>query len=75
METNSVHNVDVTVMLNETQNVLLPYNATHDMEPYSIVRRSINNPIFNPYFINYGYNKEELMNKLTLLSRIVVERV
>ena len=58
-------------MLNETRNVLLPYKATHDMEPYAVVRRSIRNPIFHPYFINYLYNKEELMNKLTLLSRTI----
>lgn len=26
------------------------------------------NPIFHPYFINYGYNKEELLNRLISLS-------
>lgn len=57
-------------MLLETQNVLLPYAADHVMEPYSILRRSKNNPIFHPYFINYGYNKIELMNRMTFLSTV-----
>ena len=38
------------------------------MEPYSIIRRSPDNPIFHPYFINYGFNKQELMNRMTFLS-------
>lgn len=55
-------------MLKEKQNKLLPYKADHVMEPYSIIRRSKDNPIFHPYFINYGFNKQELMNRMTFLS-------
>ena len=60
--------VDVDFMLKEKQNKLLPYKADHVMEPYSIIRRSKDNPIFHPYFINYGFNKQELMNRMTFLS-------
>ena len=35
---------------------------------YAVIRRSAMNPIFHPYFINYGYNKEELLNRLISLS-------
>ena len=52
----------------EKRNKLLPYKADHVMEPYSIIRRSKDNPIFHPYFINYGFNKQELMNRMTFLS-------
>ena len=55
-------------MLKEKRNKLLPYKADHVMEPYSIIRRSKDNPIFHPYFINYGFNKQELMNRMTFLS-------
>lgn len=60
--------VDVDLMLKERKNKLLPYKADHVMEPYSIIRRSPDNPIFHPYFINYGFNKQELMNRMTFLS-------
>ena len=60
--------VDVDSMLKEKRNKLLPYKADHVMEPYSIIRRSKDNPIFHPYFINYGFNKQELMNRMTFLS-------
>ena len=58
-------------MLKEKQNKLLPYKADHVMEPYSIIRRSKDNPLFHPYFINYGFNKQELMNRMTFLSRSI----
>ena len=59
-------------MLKEKQNKLLPYKADHVMEPYSIIRRSKDNPLFHPYFINYGFNKQELMNRMTFLSRSIL---
>ena len=59
-------------MLKEKQNKLLPYKADHVMEPYSIIRRSKDNPLFRPYFINYGFNKQELMNRMTFLSRFIL---
>ena len=59
-------------MLKEKQNKLLPYKADHVMEPYSIIRRSKDNPLFHPYFINYGFNKQELMNRMTFLSRFIL---
>ena len=59
--------VDVDKMLQEKENILYPYAADHVMEPYSIIRRSYDNPIFHPYFINYGFNKQELMNRMTFL--------
>ena len=64
--------VDVDSMLKEKQNKLLPYKADHVMEPYSIIRRSKDNPLFHPYFINYGFNKQELMNRMTFLSRSIL---
>ena len=51
-------------MLAEKANILYRYNADHEMEPYSIIKRSMDNPIFHPYFIDYGYNKEELLNRM-----------
>ena len=59
-------------MLKEKHNKLLPYKADHVMEPYSIIRRSKDNPLFHPYFINYGFNKQELMNRMTFLSRFIL---
>ena len=59
-------------MLKEKQNKILPYKADHVMEPYSIIRRSKDNPLFHPYFINYGFNKQELMNRMTFLSRFIL---
>ena len=53
-------------MLAEKANILYRYNADHEMEPYSIIKRSMDNPIFHPYFIDYGYNKEELLNRMIL---------
>ena len=54
-------------MLAEQKNILYRYDADHEMEPYSIIRRSMENPIFHPYFIDYGYNKEELLNQMISL--------
>lgn len=34
------------------------------MEPYSIIRRSNQELIFHPYFINYGRNKIEFITRL-----------
>ena len=59
-------------MLKEKQNKLLPYKADHVMEHYSIIRRSKENQLFHPYFINYGFNKQELMNRMTFLSRSIL---
>ena len=31
---------------------------------YAVIRRSATNPIFHPYYINYGYNKVSLISRL-----------
>ena len=41
--------------------------SAHDLgsfDRYFVLRRNYDIPIFHPYFINYGYNKEELLNRL-----------
>ena len=55
-------------MLNQKENILFPYSTNREMEPYSVIRRSADTPIFHPYYINYGYNKVELISRLTILS-------
>ncbi|KAK8801895.1 hypothetical protein WA588_006179 [Blastocystis sp. NMH] len=40
-----------------------------DIEPYIIMRRSILNPIFHPYYIEYGYDKLEFFARLMAYKR------
>ena len=34
------------------------------MEPYLVIRRSNNTPLFDEIFINYGYNKVSFIDEL-----------
>ena len=40
------------------------------MEPYSISRRSNTSILYNPYFINYGGDKENFYYVLNTMSRL-----
>lgn len=52
--------------MNATENEIIPYTAKHEIEPYGVFRRSAINPIFHPYYINYGYDKIEFFNRIGL---------
>ena len=34
------------------------------MEPYVILRRSHETPLFHPYYVDYGFNKVQLVYQL-----------
>jgi len=39
------------------------------MEPYVMVKRSLNTPLYDPIFINYGFNKIEFIMELRQSGR------
>lgn len=55
-------------MFKEKRNVIKSFHTKHEMEPYSVIRRSKVVPLFHPYYINYGFNKVEMFSRLTYLS-------
>ena len=55
-------------MFRQKKNIVLPFQTNHEMEPYSVIRRSKIVPLFHPYYINYGFNKVEMFSRLTFLS-------
>ena len=59
-------------MFKEQRNIVIPYYSNHEMEPYSVIRRSIKVPLFHPYYINYGFNKVEFFSRLTNLSKYLL---
>lgn len=56
------------VLSSRSRNGAVRKRDRDEMCRYAVMRRSAMNPIFHPYFINYGYNKEELLNRLISLS-------
>ena len=38
---------------------------------YGIFKRTLNTPLFNPFFINYGGNKEEFYNVLNTMGMLM----
>ena len=59
-------------MFKEKRNVIKPFHTKHEMEPYSVIRRSKVVPLFHPYYINYGFNKVEMFSRLTYLSKSIL---
>ena len=55
--------------MNARPNTVIRYVANHDIEPYGVFRRSPLHPIFNPYFMNYGYNKIEFFDRIGFYHR------
>lgn len=49
--------------LNQTVQILhcIPFDK---MEPYVMVKRSSETPLYDPLFINYGFNKVEFIMEL-----------
>ena len=48
------------------RNGLVRKDPRFNIEPYGVFRRSPLDPIFNPYFINYGYDKVEFFERIAL---------
>ena len=59
-------------MFKEKRNVVKRFHTKHEMEPYSVIRRSKVVPLFHPYYINYGFNKVEMFSRLTYLSKSIL---
>ena len=38
------------------------------MEPYGIIKRTMNTPLFHPYYINYGGDKEDFYRVLNTMG-------
>ena len=55
--------------MNAKPNAITTFTPKSDIEPYGVFRRSPLNPIFNPYFMNYGYDKIEFFDRITMHNR------
>lgn len=61
---------------------LVEFTSTTEIEPwvlllflnerYGVFRRSALDPIFNPYFVDYGYDKIEFYKRIDLYKSISV---
>ena len=50
------------------KNTVIELISPKTMEPYGIFKRTTNTPLFHPYFINYGQNKEQFYNVLKTMN-------
>ena len=55
--------------MNAKPGSIITFTPFPNIEPYSVLRRSPLNPIFNPYFMNYGYDKIEFFDRITMHNR------
>ena len=63
-------------------NCIIPFQSQGDIEPcvmtlwiihrYGVFRRSALDPIFNPYFIDYGYDKIEFFRRIDLFHSSII---
>lgn len=60
--------VNIFSWINSKNNQLFLFHPISEIEPYGVFRRSVKNPIFNPLFIDYGYDKVEYYQRLVIDS-------
>ena len=50
----------------DTNETIMPVQLSGEKEPYGVFRRSALNPLYHPFFLDYGRDKVELYWRLRM---------